>query len=107
MPGSHRSIRMALALVVAVEQPHGARAVPERERVGLVLGLAVRVDQLQHRRRPVGEPRPHGVSGRALWVRLAQREPPPPRALGGRGRYSRDLIAHRSGNAWRPIVVSR
>ena len=42
------------ALVVAGEQPHRAVAVPALERVRLLLGLAVRPEDLQHRGRAVG-----------------------------------------------------
>ena len=66
VPGSQRSRRSAFARVVAAQQPHRAVAVPALERVRLLLGLAVRDPDPQHRRRAVRELDPDDVS-----------EPPP------------------------------
>ena len=56
---------------IALEQPHRAVAVPAGERVGLVLGLAVGLDQLEHGLRAVGARRPHGRPARTDRVGLA------------------------------------
>ena len=49
-------------LVVAGEEPHRAVAVPALERVRLLLRLAVRPEDLQHRGRPVAALDPHDMA---------------------------------------------
>ena len=59
--------------VVAAQEPHRAVSVPALERVGLLLGLAVRMADLQHRRRAVGELHPDDAAPRRRPARTARR----------------------------------
>src|SRR5207247_3779151 len=93
-------------LVVALEQPHGAVAVPAFERVRLVLALAVRESELQHRGRAVGAFRTHDVAGGTHSVRLADRELPFPGATVEQSRDAAEPVdqarlGHRYASAWR------
>ena len=60
-----------MPLVVAREEPHRTVAVPALECIRLLLGLAVRPEDLQHRRRPVRALDPHDMAASAGDVRLA------------------------------------
>ncbi len=87
------------ALVVAREQPHGPVAAPALERVGLLLGLPVGVDQLEDRPGPVRKVRRRGVAGGAERVGLADPEVPPRDALGGELRSARKPVRERQAGA--------
>ena len=63
-------------LVVAREQPDRAVAVPELERIRLMLRFAIRRSQLQHHRRPVSKLGAHRESHGPGRVRLAEPQSP-------------------------------
>src|SRR5262249_581845 len=79
-----------LALVVAGEQADRTVAVPAFERVRLELGLAVRIDELQHRRCAVGERDAGRIAGGSCLVRLTRGQTP------GRGAFGQE---RRNGGA--------
>ena len=92
-------------LVVAGEQAHGAVAVPALERVGLLLGLAMRPEDLEDGRRPVPLFRADDVAGGAGDVRLAERQPPLGRDLRGQGRRPELPLLDRSGRVGHPATL--
>src|SRR4029077_18364258 len=71
-PGLAALEQERMPLVVAGEEPHGTVAVPALECIRLVLGLVVRPEDLQHRRRPVRALDPHGMAANTRDVRLAR-----------------------------------
>ena len=75
-PGLAALEQQRVALRVFRQEPDGAVSVPGPECAGLVLGLAVRMDQLEHGRRPVLEVGPDGVACGARLVGLAEPQAP-------------------------------
>src|SRR5206468_5495904 len=86
------------AFSVVGDQVDGGVAVPDAQRVGLVLCLAMRVDQLQHQRLALALGA-DGVARGALRIRLADAQPPLLGTFGQELRYALEPVAVRQTGA--------
>ena len=87
-----------VALVVTREEANRAVAVPARERVGLVLGLAVRPGDLEDGGRPVGQLCADDVPARPRRIGLSEGQTPGPGHFGHEGRGGFQPLAFASAS---------